>query len=91
KQDQPVNTRTGGSTFKNPEGHSAWSLIDAAGLRGYRMGAAQISEKHTNFLVNLGGATSSQLEALGEYARETVFQRTGVDLSWEIQRLGDPL
>lgn len=91
KQDQPVNTRTGGSTFKNPQGHSAWSLIDAAGLRGYRIGAAQISEKHTNFLVNLGGATSSQLEALGEHARATVLQRTGVALSWEIQRLGDPL
>jgi UDP-N-acetylmuramate dehydrogenase len=91
KQDQPVNTRTGGSTFKNPHGHSAWSLIDAAGLRGYRIGAAQISEKHTNFLVNLGGATSSQLEALGEHARKTVYERTGINLSWEIQRLGDPL
>ena len=91
KQDQPVNTRTGGSTFKNPQGHSAWSLIDAAGLRGYRIGAAQISEKHTNFLVNLGGASSSQLEALGEHARQTVLQRTGIELFWEIQRLGDPL
>ncbi len=91
KQDQPVNTRTGGSTFKNPHGHSAWSLIDAAGLRGYRIGAAQISEKHTNFLVNLGGASSSQLEALGEHARQTVLQRTGIELFWEIQRLGDPL
>jgi UDP-N-acetylmuramate dehydrogenase len=66
-------------------------LIDAAGLRGYRIGAAQISEKHTNFLVNLGGATSSQLEALGEHARKTVYERTGINLSWELQRLGDPL
>jgi UDP-N-acetylmuramate dehydrogenase len=91
KEDQPVNTRTGGSTFKNPPGHSAWSLIDAAGLRGYRLGGGQISPKHTNFLINLGQATSSDLEALGNHARKTVQTQTGIDLAWEIKRLGDPL
>ncbi|QDH14670.1 UDP-N-acetylmuramate dehydrogenase [Oecophyllibacter saccharovorans] len=87
---QPVRARTGGSTFRNPEGHSAWKLIDAAGCRGLRIGDAQVSEKHCNFLLNLGQATSAELERLGETVRERVLTDSGVALHWEIKRLGRP-
>lgn len=85
---QPLRSRTGGSTFKNPEGHRAWELIDRAGCRGLMRGAAQVSEKHCNFLLNLGGASSADIEALGEEVRERVLGATGVTLEWEIQRVG---
>ncbi|MGK2284886.1 UDP-N-acetylmuramate dehydrogenase [Pedomonas sp. V897] len=87
---QPLRTRTGGSTFKNPEGDKAWRLIDAAGCRGLRRGGAQVSEKHCNFLLNTGDATSADLEALGEEVRARVKEASGVDLHWEIQRIGRP-
>jgi UDP-N-acetylmuramate dehydrogenase len=86
---QPLRSRTGGSTFKNPEGHKAWTLVDAAGCRGLRRGDAQVSEKHCNFLLNLGAATSADIEALGEDVREKVKTHSGVTLKWEIQRVGD--
>ncbi|MDB5715769.1 MAG: murB [Sphingomonadales bacterium] len=86
---QPLRSRTGGSTFKNPEGHKAWALIDAAGCRGLRLGDAQVSEKHCNFLLNLGSATSADIEALGEDVRKRVLAHSGVQLEWEIQRVGD--
>jgi UDP-N-acetylmuramate dehydrogenase len=85
---QPVKSRTGGSTFKNPPGGKAWQLIDAAGCRGLRLGGAQVSEMHTNFLINLGNATAADIEALGETVRERVKQNSGVDLEWEIKRIG---
>lgn len=85
---QPVNTRTGGSTFKNPPGDKAWRLIDEAGCRGLRMGAAQVSELHCNFLINHGGASATDIEALGEEVRRRVRERSGVELEWEIKRLG---
>jgi UDP-N-acetylmuramate dehydrogenase len=85
---QPVRARTGGSTFRNPEGHKAWALIDAAGCRGLMRGAAQVSEKHCNFLLNTGGATAADLEALGEEVRARVLAHSGVDLHWEIKRIG---
>ena len=85
---QPLRSRTGGSTFKNPPGEKAWALIDAAGCRGLRNGAAQVSEKHCNFLLNLGGATSAEIEALGEDVRARVLAHSGVMLEWEIQRVG---
>ena len=85
---QPLRSRTGGSTFKNPAGDKAWRLIDAAGCRGLRRGDAQVSEKHCNFLLNLGGASSTEIEALGEEVRETVKAHSGVMLEWEIQRVG---
>ncbi len=87
---QPLRSRTGGSTFKNPEGHKAWALVDAAGCRGLRRGDAQVSEKHCNFLLNLGSATSADIEALGEEVRSRVKAHSGVALDWEIQRVGDP-
>ncbi|RIA47060.1 UDP-N-acetylmuramate dehydrogenase [Hephaestia caeni] len=87
---QPLRSRTGGSTFKNPEGHKAWALIDAAGCRGLRRGDAQVSEKHCNFLLNLGGASSADIEALGEEVRATVLAHSGISLEWEIQRVGVP-
>ncbi|BDG71112.1 UDP-N-acetylenolpyruvoylglucosamine reductase [Roseomonas fluvialis] len=88
---QPVRARTGGSTFKNPPGdRKAWQLIDAAGCRGLTLGAAQVSEKHCNFLINTGGATAAQIEALGEDVRARVRAATGVDLEWEIRRIGRP-
>ena len=88
---QPVRARTGGSTFKNPPGdRKAWALIDAAGCRGLTRGAAQVSEKHCNFLLNLGGATAADIEALGEEVRARVRAATGVDLEWEIKRVGRP-
>jgi UDP-N-acetylmuramate dehydrogenase len=84
-----VRARTGGSTFKNPPGaRQAWELIDAAGCRGLRLGAAQVSEKHCNFLINTGGATAAEIEALGEEVRSRVRAATGVDLEWEIKRIG---
>lgn len=85
---QPVRARTGGSTFRNPEGHKAWALIDAAGCRGLMRGAAQVSEKHCNFLLNTGGATAADLEGLGEEVRARVLAHSGVDLHWEIKRIG---
>lgn len=87
---QPVRSRTGGSTFKNPPGHKAWELIDKAGCRGFGIGDAQVSEKHCNFLINQGGATAAQLEALGEEVRRRVFETSGVTLEWEIKRVGVP-
>jgi UDP-N-acetylmuramate dehydrogenase len=87
---QPLRSKTGGSTFKNPPGHKAWALVDRAGCRGLRIGDAQVSEKHTNFLLNLGGATSAQIEALGEEVRRRVKADSGVELEWEIQRVGVP-
>ena len=85
---QPLRSRTGGSTFKNPRGHKAWALIDASGCRGLRIGDAQVSEKHCNFLLNLGNATSAQIEELGEEVRRRVMERTNILLEWEIQRIG---
>ncbi|QNE31825.1 UDP-N-acetylmuramate dehydrogenase [Sphingomonas sp. NBWT7] len=85
---QPLRSKTGGSTFKNPPEHKAWQLVDAAGCRGLRRGDAQVSEKHTNFLLNLGSATSADIEALGEEVRARVKAESGVTLEWEIQRVG---
>lgn len=85
---QPLRSKTGGSTFKNPEGKKAWQLVDEAGCRGLTMGGAQVSEKHTNFLINTGEATSSEIEALGEEVRRRVKDTSGVSLEWEIQRVG---
>ena len=85
---QPLRSKTGGSTFKNPAGHKAWSLVDEAGCRGLKLGGAQVSEKHTNFLLNLGDATSADIEALGEEVRRRVKEKSGVELEWEIQRVG---
>lgn len=87
---QPIRTKTGGSTFKNPAGGKAWQLVDAAGCRGMMLGAAQVSEKHTNFLINTGDATSADIEGLGELVREKVYKQSGVMLDWEIQRVGRP-
>ena len=86
---QPLRSKTGGSTFKNPDGHKAWQLVDAAGCRGLRIGGAQVSEKHTNFLINADDATSADIEALGEEVRARVLAHSGVDLIWEIQRVGE--
>lgn len=88
---QPIKSRTGGSTFKNPPGQKAWQLIDAAGCRGLRIGDAQVSELHCNFLLNLGNATASDIETLGETVRERVKENSGVTLEWEIKRIGVPL
>ena len=85
---QPRRSRTGGSTLKNPPGTKAWQLIDAAGCRGLRIGDAQVSEKHCNFLLNLGNASASDIEALGEEVRRRVRENSGVTLDWEIQRVG---
>jgi UDP-N-acetylmuramate dehydrogenase len=85
---QPVKTRTGGSTFKNPPGAKAWQLIDQAGLRGFSIGPAKVSELHCNFLINEGGATATQLEDLGETVRRRVLETSGVELEWEIKRIG---
>ena len=87
---QPLRSKTGGSTFKNPPGHKAWQLVDAAGCRGLKRGDAQVSEKHTNFLLNLGNATSADIEALGEDVRARVKEKSGLTLEWEIQRVGVP-
>jgi UDP-N-acetylmuramate dehydrogenase len=85
---QPVKSRTGGSTFKNPPGHKAWQLIDAAGCRGLQVGGAQVSELHCNFLINLGDATARDIENLGETVRERVKAHSGIELEWEIKRIG---
>lgn len=86
---QPIKERTGGSTFKNPEGQSAWKLVDQAGCRGLQVGGAKISDKHCNFMLNTGEASASDLESLGESVIEKVKDETGVVLEWEIKRLGE--
>ena len=86
---QPVKTRTGGSTFKNPPGQKAWQLIDAAGCRGLRIGGAQVSELHCNFLINLGDASAADIETLGETVKKRVVDHSGVVLEWEIKRIGE--
>jgi UDP-N-acetylmuramate dehydrogenase len=88
EETQPVKSRTGGSTFKNPPGRKAWELIDAAGCRGWRHGDAQVSQLHCNFLINLGNATAADIEALGETVRARVRENSGVALEWEIKRIG---
>ncbi len=88
---QPIREKTGGSTFKNPPGHSAWKLVDAAGMRGFRVGGAQVSEMHCNFLINTGDATGHDIETLGETVRARVKENSGIDLHWEIKRIGIPL
>ena len=85
---QPIKSRTGGSTFKNPPGHKAWQLIDAAGCRGLKVGDAQVSQMHCNFLINLGSATAADIETLGETVRRRVKEHSGIDLEWEIKRIG---
>ncbi|HET7086533.1 MAG TPA: UDP-N-acetylmuramate dehydrogenase [Rhizomicrobium sp.] len=85
---QPIKAKTGGSTFKNPPGQKAWQLIDQAGCRGLKIGGAQVSEKHTNFLINTGDATAGDLEALGEEVRKRVKEKSGISLEWEIKRVG---
>ncbi len=85
---QPLRSKTGGSTFKNPVGHKAWQLVDEAGCRGLRIGGAMVSEKHTNFLLNTGDASSADIEALGEEVRLRVKAMSGIELQWEIQRVG---
>ncbi|MBT5185988.1 MAG: UDP-N-acetylmuramate dehydrogenase [Kordiimonadaceae bacterium] len=88
EESQPLRTRTGGSTFKNPEGLSAWKLIDGAGCRGLKIGGARVSEKHCNFLINEGKATSKDIEELGDEVRRRVMNNSGVKLHWEIKRIG---
>jgi UDP-N-acetylmuramate dehydrogenase len=85
---QPIRERTGGSTFKNPDGGKAWQLVDAAGCRGLTLGGAQVSEMHCNFLINQGGATAADIEGLGEEVRRRVRETSGVTLHWEIKRIG---
>ena len=87
---QPIRSRTGGSTFKNPPGEKAWRLIERAGCRGLARGGAMVSEKHCNFLINTGGATAAELEGLGEDVRRRVRETTGITLEWEIKRVGVP-
>lgn len=88
---QPLRSKTGGSTFKNPDGYKAWQLVDDAGCRGLTVGGAQVSEKHTNFLINMGDATSMDIEELGEEVRRRVKAKSGIDLVWEIQKIGRKL
>jgi UDP-N-acetylmuramate dehydrogenase len=95
EESQPIREKTGGSTFKNPDpeqsgGRGAWQVIDAAGGRGFRVGGAQMSEKHCNFMINTGDATAADLEALGETIRQKVKDSEGVDLEWEVKRIGEP-
>lgn len=90
EESQPVRTRTGGSTFANPDGHSAWKLVDDAGCRGLRIGDAMVSEQHCNFLINVGNASAAELEGLGEEVRRRVLEHSGIELRWEIRRLGIP-
>jgi UDP-N-acetylmuramate dehydrogenase len=85
---QPIKSRTGGSTFKNPPGHKAWQLIDAAGCRGLTLGDAQVSPMHCNFLINLGSASAAEIEDLGELVRRRVKENSGIELEWEIKRIG---
>ena len=89
QQTQPVKSQTGGSTFKNPDGFKAWELIDKAGLRGFKIGDAEISKLHCNFILNNGNATAHDLELLGETVRKIVFEKTNVKLYWEIKRIGN--
>lgn len=91
EKNQPIKERTGGSTFKNPPGNSAWKLIDAAGCRGFRVGGAKVSEMHCNFLINDQNASGEDVERLGETVRARVRANSGVTLNWEIIRLGEPL
>ena len=86
---QPIRVATGGSTFKNPEGSRAWQLVDQAGCRGLVHGHAMVSDKHCNFLINRGGASAQEIEELGEMVRGRVRERSGIQLSWEIVRIGD--
>jgi UDP-N-acetylmuramate dehydrogenase len=88
---QPVKSRTGGSTFKNPPGNKSWQLIDKAGMRGFAIGPAKVSEMHCNFLINEGGASAAQIEELGEMLRRKVMETSGIDLDWEIKRIGIPV
>ena len=90
EETQPIRTRTGGSTFKNPNGHKAWELVDKAGCRGLQLGGAQVSEKHCNFLVNTGSATAADIEGLGEEVRRRVRECSGIELVWELERIGVP-
>jgi len=85
---QPIRSKTGGSTFKNPDGHSAWKVIDAAGMRGFRVGGAQMSEQHCNFMINADDATAADLETLGEAVRAKVMETQGISLDWEVRRIG---
>ncbi|HLA01319.1 MAG TPA: UDP-N-acetylenolpyruvoylglucosamine reductase, partial [Aestuariivirga sp.] len=87
---QPIKSRTGGSTFKNPPGSKSWQLIDKAGLRGFAIGPAKVSELHCNFLINECGATATQIEELGETIRSRVKASSGIELDWEIKRIGIP-
>jgi UDP-N-acetylmuramate dehydrogenase len=89
-ESQPIRARTGGSTFKNPKSAKAWELIDAAGCRGLMRGGAQVSNKHCNFLINTGNATAADIEGLGEEVRARVREQTGVEIEWELRRLGEP-
>jgi len=91
EKNQPIKERTGGSTFKNPPAGSAWKLVDAAGMRGFRVGGAQVSEMHCNFLINTGGASAEDIERLGETVRARVRRTSGTSLQWEIIRIGEPL
>lgn len=91
RSSQPIQARTGGSTFRNPDGASAWELVDAAGCRGLTVGDAMVSEQHCNFLINKGDATAHDIETLGETVRDRVRAHSGVDLVWEIKRIGRPL
>jgi UDP-N-acetylmuramate dehydrogenase len=88
---QPIREKTGGSTFKNPPGHKAWQLIDQAGCRGLIIGDAQVSEMHCNFLINRGQASAADIENLGEDVRRGVLKTSGIELEWEIKRIGQPL
>ncbi len=88
KKAQPTGVKTGGSTFKNPDGYKAWQLIDKAGCRGIKIGDAMISEKHCNFIINSKHSTAQEIEDLGEYVKEKVLRSSGIDLSWEIKRVG---
>jgi UDP-N-acetylmuramate dehydrogenase len=90
EQTQPIREKTGGSTFKNPEGKSAWQCVDEAGWRGRQFGAAKFSELHSNFMINTGDATAAELEGLGEAVRADVMTKLGIDLHWEIKRIGKP-
>lgn len=90
EQTQPIREKTGGSTFKNPPGHSSWKLVDEAGWRGKLFGGAMFSPLHANFLINTGEATAADLEGLGEAVRADVKAKFGVDLDWEIKRIGRP-
>lgn len=90
EQSQPIREKTGGSTFKNPTGHSSWKLVDEAGWRGKLFGGAKFSELHSNFMINTGTATAADLEGLGDTVRADVKAKTGIDLHWEIKRIGRP-